>query len=229
MFKRIPQTLCLITLVTLTSACKTTQSGSQPAVDERPSVASNDRAQPAAPATTQPASTEVESPETLPGLKKEHPLNKVYKKARNGDAVAQFKLGGHYDFGNEVKKDDAKAVEWYTRSVALGNVDAMQALGMMYQYGEGTEKNSAQAVNLFEQAANKGNVLSQNTLAAIYAAGDGVTQNLPKAYAWYRVLAENKQEGASASVARIAKQLSPVQLQLANQMYQHYSSVIKSK
>lgn len=228
---RAYQPYTIVALLALTSACKTTQPPTASAPEAPASQTSSDT-RPSA-VTSPPASdTANESPDTLAELKADHPLQRVYKKARHGDAAAQFLLGGHYDYGTDVKQDDAKAVEWYTRAVALGNVDAMHALGMMHQYGEGTPKNSAQAINLFEQAAQKGNRLSQNTLAAIYAAGDGVSENIPKAYAWYRVLASDKHPGtdeAKSNVARMAKQLSPVQLELANQIYQHYQATLSKK
>jgi len=43
------------------------------------------------------------------------------KAAEQGDAMAQFNLGVMYDEGQGVARDDAKAVEWYTKAAEQGD------------------------------------------------------------------------------------------------------------
>ena len=47
------------------------------------------------------------------------------KKAEQGNAEAQFKLGEMYRFGNKgVSKDSAEAVKWYEKAAEQGNLFA---------------------------------------------------------------------------------------------------------
>ncbi|NDC10498.1 MAG: sel1 repeat family protein, partial [Oxalobacteraceae bacterium] len=55
--------------------------------------------------------------------------------AEQGDAEAQFALGGMYDDGVGVRHDMLVATEWYRKAAVQGHVDAQYRLGLVCQYG----------------------------------------------------------------------------------------------
>jgi len=66
-----------------------------------------------------------------------------YKKAeKDGDIIAQYKLGNMYDYGAGVDRYDSEAVYWYRKAAEEGYASAQTSLGFMYEYGEGVTKDS---------------------------------------------------------------------------------------
>ncbi|MCW8957341.1 MAG: hypothetical protein OQL09_10695, partial [Gammaproteobacteria bacterium] len=53
------------------------------------------------------------------------------KLARNGNSLAQFKLGSMYETGQGVEKDEKQAREWYQKSAAKGHQAARDRLTFM--------------------------------------------------------------------------------------------------
>ncbi len=51
-------------------------------------------------------------------------IKKLQKEAKNGDAVAQYKLGVAYADAYRVKRDYAKAIEWLSRAGNQGHAKA---------------------------------------------------------------------------------------------------------
>ena len=60
--------------------------------------------------------------------------------------MAQDNLGLMYEQGQGVTQSDARAVEWYKRSVAQGHASAQAHLGFMYEQGRGVTQSDARAV-----------------------------------------------------------------------------------
>jgi hypothetical protein len=52
--------------------------------------------------------------------------------AQKGASVAMYHLAGMYHYGDYVKVDLQKAIEWYTKSTGAGNADAAEALAKLY-------------------------------------------------------------------------------------------------
>ena len=63
--------------------------------------------------------------------------------AEQGDASAQYNLGGMYANGEGVLKDEAEAVRWYRMAANQGNASAQYNLGAMYANGRGVLKDEA--------------------------------------------------------------------------------------
>jgi hypothetical protein len=57
--------------------------------------------------------------------------------AKQGNAEAQYELGGFYHWGRVGAANFPKARDWYQRSANQGNVDAMIGLAVMNGYGQG--------------------------------------------------------------------------------------------
>ena len=84
--------------------------------------------------------------------------------ANQGDAEAQYSLAVMYDEGEGTREDNAKAIEWYTKSANQGYDLAQYNLAIMYDEGEGVDQDRSTAIEWFTKAANQGyaNMLKLN-------------------------------------------------------------------
>ena len=113
-------------------------------------------------------------------------LRSLIKRAEKGDLLAQCSLGTFYATDEEFGlKDEAKAVEWYTKAAEGSEPEAQYNLGLMIIIGEGTEKDLKKGIRLMEQAATNGYQLSAHVLSIIYREGMyGVKPSRLKAASW---------------------------------------------
>ena len=65
--------------------------------------------------------------------------------AEQGDARAQYNLGGMYREGRAVPQDAAGAVAWYRRAAEQGHARAQYNLGGMYDQGLAVPQDAAEA------------------------------------------------------------------------------------
>jgi hypothetical protein len=92
-------------------------------------------------------------------------------------------LADKYFYGHATAIDYAKALQWYTASVALLYTPAMCALANMYREGIGvpggrSTANTQHAIELYKRAAALGNLDAVNQLGIMHEAGEGVPKNL---------------------------------------------------
>jgi|GEM_PF-358066 len=146
---------------------------------------------------------------------KQNSIGELTKRAEDGDAVAQLKLGDIYRKGIGVTQNFSEAVRWYRKAADQGDVGAQYSLGQMYSEGKGvpqdraeaarwyrkiSDKNApedhAQAAQVYRNAAEKGDAKSQYKLGGMYFQGLGVTQSYPEAARWFRKAAEQGHVGA---------------------------------
>ena len=81
------------------------------------------------------------------------------KAAKQGDAEAQYNLGGMYVQGRGVRQDDAQAVQWYRKAAEQGQAEAQYNLGVMYEEGQGVSTNRKVAKEWFGKACDNGKQL----------------------------------------------------------------------
>lgn len=81
-------------------------------------------------------------------LKRGESIESVKQKAKDGDSLAQYKLGFLYEQGRCVPKDEIIAAMWYRWSAKNGNPEAAYRLSLLYKEGIGVEKNLAKAQEL---------------------------------------------------------------------------------
>ena len=103
--------------------------------------------------------------------------------AEQGDAKAQFFLGGMYDFGEGVPENDTEAARWYRTAAEQGHARAQFSLGGMYLTGRGVPKDVVEAARLFRMAAEQGHAKAQFGLGL----GKGVPKDDVQAYAWVNI------------------------------------------
>lgn len=113
------------------------------------------------------------------------------KAAENGDAHAQYKLGGYYHAGVGVEKDVEEALKWYRKAANHGYVEAQNMLGCLYYYGQEVERNFKEAVKWYRMAAEQGNAQAQDNLGVCYQYGCGVDSDLDEAAKWYNRAADS--------------------------------------
>jgi len=81
--------------------------------------------------------------------------------AETGDAKAMFVLGQMYSFGYGVKKDLAKALEFYRKAANLGHVPAQKEYGTALAIGDGTEQNVSEGLKWLFIASKAGHPAAQ--------------------------------------------------------------------
>ncbi|MFX7849473.1 sel1 repeat family protein, partial [Acinetobacter baumannii] len=77
-------------------------------------------------------------------------------RAQTGDAKAMTMLGELYSNAMGIRRDYAKAVEWYKRASDAGDREAMFALAMLRIAGRGGPVDKGEAVKLMASAAKLG-------------------------------------------------------------------------
>ena len=87
----------------------------------------------ASPAKPRPAPRQIKS------------LAELRKLADNGDADAEWQLGVRYHNGEEVPRDDARAMLWFQRAAEQGHVIAQATLGAYYWAGRGVPQDLSKA------------------------------------------------------------------------------------
>ena len=150
-------------------------------------------------------------------------LDETRKKAENGDARAQSKLGGMYFFGNDVPKDYEEAVKWFRLAAEQGFAPAQSHLGVMYQTGEGVPKDYAEAVKWFRKSADQGNALAHFSLGGMYFLGEGVPKDLVQAHVWWNIAGANGNKVVKEHLSTLEKQMTPEQkaeaMKLARELF----------
>ena len=133
--------------------------------------------------------TQVEIPANV--AKPAKPVNELseeilalVKSAESGIVDSEFLLAEKYASGNDVKKDDKKAFEWYLKAANHGLERAMVSVGISYKEGFGVEKNDELAFEWFERAADKEYLPAIFELGACYLEGVGATPNKRVAFMW---------------------------------------------
>ncbi|MBO7496201.1 MAG: agmatine deiminase family protein [Salinivirgaceae bacterium] len=84
--------------------------------------------------------------------------------AEQGLLRAQFYLAWCYKYGEGVKKDIAKAVEWLMIAAEQGYAPAQNCLGFCYEFGDGVEKDLNKAIEWYTKAAEQGDIRAQSNL-----------------------------------------------------------------
>ncbi|MCX5772038.1 MAG: trypsin-like peptidase domain-containing protein [Candidatus Hydrogenedentes bacterium] len=128
-------------------------------------------------------------------------LFEIFRKgAEGGNIDAMNNLGGMYDSGLGVAKDEREAVSWYRKAAEGGHTGAMFNLGVMYYTGRGVAKDERETVSWFRKAAEGGNTGAMYNLGVMYDAGRGVAKDEREAVSWYRKAAEGGHTGAMSNL-----------------------------
>jgi hypothetical protein len=101
--------------------------------------------------------------------------------AKDGSAVAMWRIAIAYSTGNGVKEDMTRAIAWFRNAADKGLGAAMSDLGAYLRLGEGVAKDPAEAARLFERAAAVGHAGGMRNYAFVLDRGAGVQFNPTRA------------------------------------------------
>ena len=138
--------------------------------------------------------------------------------AEQGIASAQYSLGFMYQNGQGVLQNYKAVVKWYTLAAEQGFARAQHNLGFMYDNGQGVLQNYKTAVKWYTVAAEQGFAGAQNNLGLMYENGQGVLIDAKRAYMWFDIGAFNDSGLGDENRIRIAKIMTPVQIEKAQDM-----------
>ena len=118
-------------------------------------------------------------------------FKETFQVAKQGNAKAQYNLGGMYYNGKGVRKDYAQAVQWYRKAAEQGFSKAQYNLGVMYEKGQGVRKDYVEAIRWYRKAAEQGIAEAQFNLGLMYAKGEGVRRDHKIAKEWFGKACDN--------------------------------------
>jgi hypothetical protein len=130
--------------------------------------------------------------------------------SEQGDPVAMTLLGELYANGYGVKKDEQRALAWFSLAADRGDRQGMFALAMFRFAGRGGPADQAEAASLLEKAAKLGNVAAAYNLALLYLEGHQVRQDVTRAVELLRVAADAGSPEAQYALATLYKEGSGV-------------------
>lgn len=112
------------------------------------------------------------------------------RKIDDTSKLAMCLLGRYYQYGIEVEKDGAKAIEWYTKAARKGYTPAMVNLAIIYRDGIITEKKLDKTKYWLDRAVYQKNAWAMNELGNMYLLGEHVEQSDKKAIKYYKDAAD---------------------------------------
>jgi TPR repeat protein len=127
----------------------------------------------------------------------------IRRKAEEGNAEAQNKLGELYHDPKSALKDDAQAVAWFRKAAEQGYAAAESNLADMYSEGKGVPRDWELNVYWLRRAAEHGDASSQLTLSRIYFNGiSGVQRDDALGLRWLTKAADAGYAAALLDMAR---------------------------
>jgi len=108
------------------------------------------------------------------------------RKAAQGDAAAQYRLGVACDSGEGQAKALDLALKWYRKAAYQGHANAQYALGMRYLHGHGVAVDATEGMLWLQKAAAQGHTEAQFVLGQIYCGGEGTARDIGQAAKWFR-------------------------------------------
>ncbi len=154
-----------------------------------------------------------------------HVAAKWYRHAADqAFALAQFKLGGLYDFGRGVPQDYEEAVRLYRLAAEQGLASAQFNLGCMCEEGKGVYQNLHESVKWYRMAAEQCHASAQFILAVKYRFGAGIEQDYVQAHMWANLAAANRNTNSEGQITAIelrdavAQQMTPDQIVQAQRL-----------
>ncbi|KAK1431488.1 hypothetical protein QVD17_07947 [Tagetes erecta] len=117
--------------------------------------------------------------------------------AQKGNALAMYKIGMFYYHGlRGFRRDNSKALSWFSKAVDKGEPRSMELLGEIYARGAGVEKNYTKSLEWLTLASKQQHCSAYNGIGYLYAKGYGVEQkNYTKAKEYFEKAADDDEAG----------------------------------
>ncbi|AQZ94925.1 tetratricopeptide repeat protein [Halopseudomonas phragmitis] len=110
------------------------------------------------------------------------------------------------------------AIEQCTALAKAGDAQAQFEMGELYNSGERLERDVEMALEWYEEASIQGHPTAQYRLGLMHYQGEGVPRNLPQAFIILKMAAVNGEDTAMDASDRIAEEMGPEELAVANQV-----------
>ena len=124
------------------------------------------------------------------------------KRAADGDAQAQNRMGERHETGKSAKRDIAAALDWYRKAAAHGDPRGQHNLARLLEAGGDIAKDPAQALDLYRAAAQQGYAPSQYRYARLLDEGRSTPIDTAQALAWFEKSAAQGYVWAQFSLGR---------------------------
>lgn len=124
-----------------------------------------------------------------------------------GYVEAVLAMGGiyHDGAGSQVPRDEAKAVQYYQRGVALGIPVAKYNMAVLYDVGQQIPHDRLRANQLYLEAAEAGDTDAMRALAINLENGAGIARDKAAAASWFRRAAD---AGDTQSLVNYARNMA---------------------
>ncbi|KAF9973062.1 hypothetical protein BGZ73_003726 [Actinomortierella ambigua] len=129
-----------------------------------------------------------------------HLVESKLKAAERGDLKSQVEMGQYYLNGMSVRKDYAKAMEWFRRAAKKGYAAGQFMVGHMYYCGRGVDQDMKEGAAWFRKAAHQGHSEGEYELGKCYLYGHGVEHDAAQALYWQERAANQGYPYAQASL-----------------------------
>lgn len=150
--------------------------------------------------------------------------------AEAGNPQAQYYLGVMLRKGQGIVKDPVAAAVWFQKAAMQGQREAINTLATLYRLGEGVAQDYQQARRWYQEAAKFGFENAQYRIALMYNDGLGVPKDPVEAYKWaYTSAAQGGQPEPARLRDKLAKQLSPSQIQQAQRDGDRFLGEVRSR
>lgn len=112
----------------------------------------------------------------------------VLKRAKDGKAWAQYKVGSMYMTGEGVQKNEVEGARWLKKAAEAGNTDAMNEYAGCSRMGSGVPMSIIDAKYWYETSSEAGNIVAQHNLGKLLLSGGPANQ--VEAARLFRIIAE---------------------------------------
>ena len=117
----------------------------------------------------------------LVGCSPKTELEKLERRAKQGDAQSQFDFGFVY-----ANIDPVEASKWFGKAAAQGHMEAQFYLAAALEKGLGVKQDFAEAAAWYRKSAEQGSASAQINLGTLHLDGHGVKQDAAEAVRWFR-------------------------------------------
>lgn len=151
------------------------------------------------------------------------------KAADKGDEVAQYNIARYYRYGIAMDKDEAKALDYYTKSAQQGYITAIKELGDIFRYGScGQERDIEKAIDWYEKAVKQSDEEAMIALANIYGDASHNLCNAEKAVSYYKMAAEKGNSTAAYRLGELYERGESLEKDIKKAVYWYRKAAVKN-
>ncbi len=149
-------------------------------------------------------------------------LDYLKEAAALGEPQAQFQLARQLQDGEDIKKNERLAFEYYQKAADQGHLLSLTFLGLCFQRGTGTGQDLKRGFEFFAKAADKRVALAMHCLGECYIEGRGIEPNPSEGIKWYRRGVKLGDMGCTAELADCYEfgKAVPLDLRKALELYE---------